>query len=180
MSAQCRVLIISKYYLTGEAFSTYLRKKSAEYDVRHRPLLDMTSVIPGFHPSILLFTGMEDLPCEAKSGMALYPFAKYLLVGRFQGDSHKVGWIRLGVHGLIEENDERTGLESLEQAISAALSGEIWASQEVLAEFFSSQPGRHACAGIESSRYQGDLLKPTMRTTLAGSGPSGWQQLRRL
>jgi len=174
MTKGARILIISKHTLVGEAFKEYFRNHARDYQVQVQLFSRLTEVPARFHPALILFVGLEQNPADVKAAMNSYPLAKYLLIGKINDIAVSMQWLRLGIHGLVDESSDFNNLQTLEKAMTKVQAGEIWASRRVISDM--SQGDRQLVSKQDSlTRREEEVMQ---LVNLGLSNPSIGKRLR--
>ena len=128
----CRVLVVSKYRVSGGALCRCLSDMDGKYEIRYASCIKNEDLPDSFWPDIVLVTCLEQCPAGPPAFVSLFPKAECIVLARAPDLPLQLEWIKEGVHGIVDESLEGVDLDELGEAIVAVQSGMIWAPREVL------------------------------------------------
>jgi DNA-binding NarL/FixJ family response regulator len=127
-----RVLVMSKFRLTGAALCSHLRENDDKYEAQYAPCHQLSRFNGDFTPDVVIVTCMDQCVLRVPACASLFPGAKYLVVARMPEETKQVHWIRAGIHGIIDEAGDQADFGLLDRAISAIRGDVLWAPRKVL------------------------------------------------
>ncbi len=113
-----------------------LSAEPARYRVVFRACSTKKPLPEGFRPKVVILNCFDRCVFGVPSSPVLYPFGRLLAVCRSPSVVEQALWLRIGVHGVIDETKD--GFAVLERAIASIVAGDIWASRKVWAELLNS------------------------------------------
>jgi DNA-binding NarL/FixJ family response regulator len=135
MKYSCKVLVVSRLRITGEALTSHLEQQGDRYEVIYSSCLQDDGLPPDFLPDVVVMACLDDCLAEAQSMLQRFPAAKCLVITRSPDLYEQIHWIRSGILGIIDETRAESDLDHVENAIAAVRNGQVWAPRRVLSQF---------------------------------------------
>jgi DNA-binding NarL/FixJ family response regulator len=141
MAQRRRILVMSKYRLSGEALCGHLSLHSDKYEVIYSPCLRTTDVPLDLDPDVVVIC-CQNCPCGVPAIRALFPNARIVVIARAPEADRQIQWIKGGAHGIVDEAREDIDFEHLDTVIDVVLADQVWAPRKIVSHLVLE--GTHA------------------------------------
>lgn len=133
MVQRVKVLVVSKFRITGEALRACLSHlEPKRYQVNISSCLNSHEI--DFEPDIAILSCLDNCPAGADAIGAVLPRAKLIIISRAPSRALQAEWLKKGVAGIVDESEETFGVEKLGRALAAVQAGEVWAPRDLLSQ----------------------------------------------
>ena len=126
MKEKCRVLILSKDRLAGEALRLSLAR-GAEYEVDVRAY-DEAPGAPGEAPEVVILSFPDHGPLALENSLVRHPRAKHVIVADGPEVERQLRWLEEGADGIVDQ----ARFDLLPKALREIRSGVLWAPRKVV------------------------------------------------